>query len=126
MRRQLVAICAALLCALAGGPSVSPGAAAPWPVWLEVPWSFPIDQWGKGKAFTCKAADCGTAVTVYVRAKIGFCNCSTGVADDEELDRISGALPPQALQTVVYQLLAAIQQQKTQEAPAEPPKSPLL
>ena len=67
MRRQLVAICAALLCALAGGPSVSPGAAAPWPVWLEVPWSFPIDQWGKGKAFTCKAADCGTAVTVYVR-----------------------------------------------------------
>jgi hypothetical protein len=28
-------------------------------------------------------------VTVYIRAKIGFCNCSTGVADDEELDRIS-------------------------------------
>ena len=28
-------------------------------------------------------------VTVYVRAKIGFCNCTTGVSDDEELDRIS-------------------------------------
>ena len=26
---------------------------------------------------------------VYLRAKIGFCNCATGVSDDEELDRIS-------------------------------------
>jgi hypothetical protein len=64
-------------------------AASPEPVWTEVPWPFPIDQWGKGKAFSCKAADCGTQIAVYVRAKIGFCNCSTGVADDEELDRIS-------------------------------------
>jgi hypothetical protein len=47
-----------------------------------------MDQWGKGKAFTCKAADCGTQVTVYVRAKIGFCNCTTGVADDDDLDRM--------------------------------------
>jgi hypothetical protein len=59
------------------------------PVWTEVEWPFPTDQWGKGKAFRCKAADCGTEVSVYVRAKIGFCNCTTGVADDEELDRIS-------------------------------------
>jgi len=64
-------------------------AGSPEPVWTEVPWPFPIDQWGKGKAFACKAADCGTQVTVYIRAKIGFCNCATGVADDEELDRIS-------------------------------------
>ena len=64
-------------------------AASPEPIWTEVAWPFPIDQWGKGTAFTCKAADCGTQVTVYIRAKIGFCNCSTGVADDEELDRIS-------------------------------------
>ena len=61
----------------------------PHPAWSETPWPFPIDQWGKGKAFRCKSADCGTEVTVYVRAKIGFCNCSTGVSDDEELDRIS-------------------------------------
>ena len=47
------------------------------------------DQWGKGKAFHCKAADCGTEVSLYVRAKIGFCNCTTGVADDEELERLS-------------------------------------
>ncbi len=59
------------------------------PAWTEVQWPFPMDQWGKGKAFRCKASDCGTEVTVYVRAKIGFCNCATGVSDDEELDRIS-------------------------------------
>jgi hypothetical protein len=59
------------------------------PAWSEIRWPFPIDQWGKGKAFRCKAADCGTEVTVYIRAKIGFCNCATGVSDDDELDRIS-------------------------------------
>src|SRR5205085_5263445 len=64
-------------------------AAGVHPAWSEVQWPFPMDQWGKGKAYRCKAADCGTEVTVYVRAKIGFCNCTTGVSDDEELDRIS-------------------------------------
>ena len=63
--------------------------AAAKPAWSEVAWPFSMDQWGKGKAFRCKAADCGTEVNVYVRAKIGFCNCATGVSDDEELDRIS-------------------------------------
>jgi hypothetical protein len=48
-----------------------------------------MDQWGKGKAFQCKAADCGSEVNLYLRAKIGFCNCTTGVADDEELERLS-------------------------------------
>jgi hypothetical protein len=59
------------------------------PAWSEVQWPFPLDQWGKGKAYRCNAADCGTELTVFVRAKIGFCNCTTGVSDDEELDRIS-------------------------------------
>ena len=68
-------------------PAVAP-AAALRPVWREVTWPFPIDQWGIGKAFRCAAADCGTEVEVYLRAKIGFCNCTTGVADDEELDRV--------------------------------------
>jgi hypothetical protein len=58
------------------------------PVWTEVAWPFPVDQWGKGKAFRCRAADCGTEVKVYVRAKVGFCNCTTGVADDEDVDRM--------------------------------------
>jgi hypothetical protein len=70
--------------------------------WQEVRWPFPMDQWGTGKAFHCNAAECGTEVTVYLRAKIGFCNCSDGLITDDELDRVSdfdmygGALYPQA------------------------------
>jgi hypothetical protein len=63
-------------------------ATASAPAWTEVAWPFPLDQWGKGKAFRCKAADCGVEVNVYLRAKLGFCNCTTGVADDEDLDRM--------------------------------------
>jgi hypothetical protein len=59
------------------------------PAWTEGTWPFPIDQWGGGWAFQCKAADCGVDVNLYLRPKIGFCNCETGVADDEELDRVS-------------------------------------
>lgn len=40
-------------------------------------------------AIRCRAADCGTEVNLYLRAKIGFCNCATGVADDGELERLS-------------------------------------
>ncbi len=58
------------------------------PVWSEVQWPFALDQWGKGKAFHCGASDCGVEVHVYLRAKIGFCNCTKGVSDDDELDRI--------------------------------------
>jgi hypothetical protein len=74
--------------ALRGGLPLSP-AGAERPMWTEVAWPFPMDQWGKGKAYRCRASDCGTEVNVYIRAKIGFCNCTTGVSDDEELDRIS-------------------------------------
>ena len=93
MRKRFTIAAAALLCGLAAlgvVAGVFPTAAAPRaPVWREVAWPFPMDQWGKGKAFTCKAADCGTEVNVYIRAKIGFCNCATGVADDEELERVA-------------------------------------
>lgn len=58
------------------------------PVWTEVRWPFPLDQWGPGRAFQCKAADCGGEVNLFVRAKIGFCNCAIGVADDDDLDRV--------------------------------------
>ena len=64
-------------------------ASATSPRWSEVAWPFPMDEWGRGVAFRCTAADCGTEVNLYLRAKIGFCNCATGVADDEELDRLS-------------------------------------
>ena len=59
------------------------------PAFAEVRWPFPTDEWGEGKAFRCAAKDCGVEVNVYIRAKIGFCNCSTGVSDDNELDRLS-------------------------------------
>ena len=47
-------------------------AGAVHPAWSEVQWPFPMDQWGKGKAYRCKPSDCGAEVIVYVRAKIGF------------------------------------------------------
>jgi hypothetical protein len=59
------------------------------PNFAEVRWPFPTDEWGVGKAFRCAPADCGVEVDVYIRAKIGFCNCLTGVSDDNELDRLS-------------------------------------
>jgi hypothetical protein len=59
------------------------------PVWTEVAWPFPVDEWGGGWAFQCTAADCGIEVNLYLRPKIGFCNCKSGVADDDELDRVS-------------------------------------
>jgi hypothetical protein len=58
------------------------------PAWTEFKWPFPLDQWGIGRAFVCRPADCGTEVKVYIRPKSGFCNCTTGVDNDEELDRV--------------------------------------
>ena len=57
--------------------------------WQEIAWPFPRDGWPAGKAFRCGAADCGGEVEVYVRPKIGFCNCDVGVADDDEVDRVA-------------------------------------
>jgi hypothetical protein len=59
------------------------------PSWTEVKWPFLLDQWGIGKAFVCMPSDCGVKVDVFVRPKIGFCNCSTGVSDDAELERVA-------------------------------------
>jgi hypothetical protein len=58
------------------------------PAWAEVKWPFAPDPWSAGRAFKCTPANCGGEVTVYLRAKIGFCNCTTGVADDAELERV--------------------------------------
>jgi hypothetical protein len=59
------------------------------PKFTEAQWPFPTDEWGQGKAFRCEAANCGVEINVYIRPKIGFCNCTTGVEDDNELDRLS-------------------------------------
>jgi len=54
--------------------------------WREIAWPFPRDGWPAGRAFRCGA--CG-GVEVYVRPKKGFCNCDTGVTDDDEVDRVA-------------------------------------
>src|ERR1051326_945557 len=92
MRKTVLGgLCVPLVCFSADRAerAAAVGAAPPGsPVWSEVEWPFLMDQWGKGKAFQCKAADCGTDVNLYLRAKIGFCNCTTGVSDDDELSRV--------------------------------------
>jgi hypothetical protein len=55
--------------------------------WREIAWNFPRDGWPAGRAFRC--GSCGEGVELYVRPKIGFCNCDTGVADDDEVDRVA-------------------------------------
>ena len=58
------------------------------PSWSEEIWPFPIDQWGTGQAFGCAAERCDREVHLYLRAKIGFCRCATGVSDDDEIERV--------------------------------------
>ncbi len=80
----VAAILAGDVLARAGGPSE----ALLRPAWSEVAWPFRIDQWGTGRAFRCDAAHCGAELMLYLRPKVGFCNCTTGVADDDEIDRV--------------------------------------
>src|SRR5438477_11219479 len=94
-KRNLALAAVVLVAGIGGYLAVKPPADAlrlssrDRPGWTEAAWPFPIDQWGQGWAFQCKAADCGVDDNLYLRPKIGFCNCQTGVADDEELDRVS-------------------------------------
>jgi hypothetical protein len=86
---------AAGLCGLAiavGAAVVASQSAAtrsPTPAFAETAWPFPMDQWGLGRAYRCAPGDCGTEVKIFLRAKIGFCNCATGVSDDAELERVA-------------------------------------
>jgi hypothetical protein len=84
-RTAALALGAAMLLA-AGLPR--PVGADTAPKFTETKWPFELDQWGRGKAFRCGPENCGVEVNVYIRAKIGFCNCTTGVSDDAELDRV--------------------------------------
>jgi hypothetical protein len=83
---------AGLFCLLASAMSMFTSkhaqSAAQVPVWSEVKWPFLLDQWGAGRAFRCAAEQCGSEVHVYLRAKIGFCRCATGVSDDDEIERV--------------------------------------
>ena len=92
-----ISVATALLCAAAaavwiarsGEPARATAASGQVrPVWTETDWPFGADPWGKGKAFHCRSDDCGGEVQLYVRAKLGFCNCATGVADDGDLEQM--------------------------------------
>ncbi|WP_420969042.1 hypothetical protein [Bradyrhizobium sp. B120] len=84
-------VIAAMFLAL-GGLSAVAGyeMAPPRPArWREIAWPFPRDGWPAGRAFRCGTAECGAEVEVYLRPKLGFCNCDSGVADDDEVDRVA-------------------------------------
>ena len=63
-------------------------ASASQAVWGEITWPFLIDEWGQGRAFVCHAGDCGSEMSLYLRVKVGFCSCATGVTDDDDIDRV--------------------------------------
>ena len=86
MRRRLtvlsVAVCAIL--GVAGVPDARTGSEG----WREIAWPFPRDGWPAGRAFRCAGESCA-GIEVYVRPKAGFCNCDSGVTDDDEVDRVA-------------------------------------
>jgi hypothetical protein len=89
MRRGVtIAALAIALCASGvRGYQLAPPAMQETAHWREIAWPFPRDGWPAGRAFRCGGACAGTEL--YVRAKRGFCNCDSGVADDDEVDRVA-------------------------------------
>jgi hypothetical protein len=75
------------ICALSGIAAYV--SARPAEGWREIAWPFPRDGWPAGRAFRCDTALCGDETVLYLRPKAGFCNCDTGVADDDEVDRVA-------------------------------------
>ena len=88
MRKLPLIPLALALCTLSGVAAYV-GARPAVAGWREIAWPFPRDGWPAGRAFRCDAALCGEVVELYVRPKIGFCNCDSGVADDDEVDRVA-------------------------------------
>jgi hypothetical protein len=88
MRKLLLTALAITGCTLSGVAAYV-GARPDVAGWHEIAWPFPRDGWPAGRAFRCDAALCGEAIELYVRPKIGFCNCDSGVADDDEVDRVA-------------------------------------
>jgi hypothetical protein len=88
MRSVLLIVFAAAICALPGVAG-DQHARSEIEGWQEIAWPFPRDGWPAGRAFRCATESCGGETEVYVRPKIGFCNCNSGVADDDEVDRVT-------------------------------------
>src|ERR1700730_10638383 len=88
MRQLLLSAFAIAICTLSGSAGYE-RAGSDRAGWREIAWPFPRDGWPAGRAFRCGGEACGENVEIYVRPKIGFCNCDTGVADDDEVDRVA-------------------------------------
>jgi hypothetical protein len=88
MHKVLLAAFAIAICVLAGVAGSEP-ARSDIEGWREIAWPFPRDGWPAGRAFRCALESCGDEIEVYLRPKIGFCNCEAGVADDDEVDRVA-------------------------------------
>jgi hypothetical protein len=58
-------------------------------VWSETAWPFLRDQWGGGRALRCLGAPCDEGSRLYLRAKVGFCDCFNHVEDDDDIDRLT-------------------------------------
>ena len=88
MHKVLLTAFAVAICTLSGS-AVSQQARSDIEGWREIAWPYPRDGWPAGRAFRCDSELCGDETEVYVRPKIGFCNCDSGVADDDEVDRVA-------------------------------------
>jgi hypothetical protein len=82
----VVVLSFSILSAVGAVRLAAPRVGAEMAQWQEMAWPFPRDGWPAGRAFRCES--CG-GIELYVRPKIGFCNCTTGVADDDEVDRVA-------------------------------------
>ena len=58
------------------------------PAWSEVPGPSRWTSGARARRSAARRPIAAPKSPSIVRAKIGFCNCTTGVSDDEELDRI--------------------------------------
>lgn len=87
MRRVLIAVAASV--GILGSVAGDQHARSDLETWREIAWPFPRDGWPAGRAFRCTDDGCGGEIELYVRPKIGFCNCDRGVSDDDEVDRVA-------------------------------------
>ncbi len=89
MRSALARAAVAAGIALAASGLSARAQDVPSPAWTEIAWPFLRDGWPSGRAFECEGAACGEKLTLYARVKNGFCDCTRGVSDDDEIDRVS-------------------------------------
>ena len=88
--RRIVLLAASLCAMMTPDTGTAPRAQSLQPArWRESPWPFPRDAWPAGKAFQCDGPACGGDAVLSVRVKLGFCSCTGGVRDDDEVDNVA-------------------------------------